>query len=336
MAAYSLNKLRQGESIMADKDIVVIGGKAVDNVGNPTSSYSYYLDQSINTWHQVELLQNGEVKDTIYSGDPPRYDDPNDASDTVHIDIVDQSHMAEAVKAAANVLKGMDMIKAGYTDEANPNQEIVVVGKHTSAAAELAHAKNTELWVTDKTYTNGGVGQSSYNPNGHNRIELNYESFDGDGANDYAHPNYQNMEGMVGILGHELAHATAEGAMFNQQSNSYWAQYNARTKEGGSFNYSDFWENNEAWANAYSRGMANATGLDIDTWNPAEGFSYKAPNTLYREKLADGGFRSASTLDIAEDPSSSEVTVIEPQEQVDLYAGHMLARGSALEAHPFL
>lgn len=120
---------------------------------------------------------------------------------------------------------------------------------------------------------------------------MHFESFDGDGANDYAHPNYDNMEGLSGIILHELGHLTEGG----QQSWIRNAFQGAREGlHGEEYNYSAYWLNNEAYANDFSESVAAAFGVDVDTWNPAEGTVWVSPNVLYEQRNGGGGGAAAA------------------------------------------
>lgn len=110
---------------------------------------------------------------------------------------------------------------------------------------------------------------------------LNYEFFDGDNG-DYASPLYSSMEGMVGILLHEMGHMTADGKAFDTRSHHYFLQEQQRAHDfSQSYANSIYWSNNESYANSFAQTVAGAIGADINEWNPTDGFYYDQPEYIF-------------------------------------------------------
>ena len=203
------------------------------------------------------------------------------------IQITNSANRTQALQAAANVLAAIQKIKASFADE-DPSEVVYLNGTRTTIGEMLDHLKDTQFVITDKAYPNsGGVGGAFYNPDGTHRIEFNFENFDGLGYLDYASPAYSDQQGLVGIILHELGHVTAAGDAFWDLSNFYHAKENGHDKTTIPFAYGDYFNNEEAWVNAYSQQFAAAVGLSIDGWNPAEGFAWVDPGQIYNQNRID-------------------------------------------------
>lgn len=260
-----------------------MGGETIVVTGSRDGKMGVYsYDPSSTQWYRVEIADDGTVTRESAGGPPSGADDLGDYSDTVKIAITNSANLDEALKAAANVLAGIEKMKA-QLGGLDLNTPLNLNGKATTAGAELAHLKNINFVVTDGDFSkNGGVGGAQYNENGGpHTVSLHFESFDRDGTKDYAHPNYTHMQGLIGIIAHEMGHLSAEDDAFRDRSERYHWLENIRDITKLEFKDGAYFTGVEAWANKYSSDLAAGVGLRIDGWRPDEGFVFEDPAVIY-------------------------------------------------------
>lgn len=172
---------------------------------------------------------------------------------------------AAAQNAANNLSKAI--IDAEIYLQSVPPNTIIKFGPalqyQITAGEVLAILQKSTFLITDLNYANGGFGKAD----GVKFIdEINYRIIDGMpevGLNDYADPNYQNGIGMFTLLLHELGHMTPAGVQFN--SNSRGTFYSDPYRPPGSYEYSDYVFNNEAFVNNFALNAGTAIGRDTST-----------------------------------------------------------------------
>lgn len=272
-------------------DIVVVAKKY------PDGSVRLYRHAAGTTeWIRLDIDPDGNVTESPPTNTRPAefVDATNDASDTIRFKVTNSANLPEAARAAANVSEAIDFIKDHFARK-NPSDSLVVNGKVTTYGAELNHLKNTQFSITDTdpTKDTGGPGSAVHNSAGGNHsVSFFFEAFDGDGSQDYAHPNYTNLQGLVGIILHELGHVSTEGNQFQLSSDRFWRQENRqndKTDIDVAWTQSDYFRNNESFAHSYSRDLANAIGAEIGQWHPAESFDYRSPQEIFEERMGPDG-----------------------------------------------
>lgn len=216
---------------------------------------------------------------------------PNDVGLTtaVNVKVNDPANLAGAQKAAENVVVALIKIKTLLND-VPPDTPINWSGKVYTASQVLDIIKNTQFIVTDENYGNGGVGSASAGQNGVPNIDkLNFRYFDGDLSNsdgkDYASPAFTNGEGMVGIMLHEVAHLSGEGWIINYHSQRYFNQEIANGRDPGAYNSSDYWTNNESFANDFAKSAAQVIGADISALSNNWNTYWQPPIQIYNDHM---------------------------------------------------
>lgn len=263
---------------MAEPDIVVIGRRGAEEVWflipDQNIWQSMFYNDTTNQW------ENGPTSAT-----PPEgvVDDPSDNSDNVKVSVANPANKQKALKAAANLINALKRVNAKLSS-ANGNAIITINGRTMTVAQVRDLIKNTRWSVGDKSFTNGGGGEAKYSADGKHSVEWNYLYFDGDGSEDYAHPNYVNGQGMNAVVLHDVAHVTAAGNAFNVDSRKWFREDDTVS---GEFGYSAYWINNEAFAHDLARTIANTAGIDISGWTPTEGFDWQSPRAIYLENGND-------------------------------------------------
>jgi hypothetical protein len=180
----------------------------------------------------------------------------------VQVSVSNSANLAAARTAAENIARGLARIESEL-EAMNPNTVISWDG-NSMTAGQILKVVNTTRWVvTDNpTFNNGGVGSANGKTD---TVTLYYGPYDGVGPNDYAHPNFQNDAGLVGILLHDIGHMTPAGEAFFAES------YDTFSKEYGTTNgfYSStntvrfqYAKNNEMFANDFAYAVGTAFGAD--------------------------------------------------------------------------
>jgi hypothetical protein len=269
---------------VSDQDITVTGKRQSDNTVwyvRDGQYHSWVFDPTTETWSEG----------ATYSERPTDYveDDPTIASDSVTIKLTNNANMQEALKAAGNILSGLNKLRADLKAVA-PDKSVTFSGKVMTRDEALNLLNKTTFTVTDVMPSNGGTGSAEYDASGNHRVSFHFESYDGDGIGDYAHPNYENQEGVVGIILHELGHLTQAGYEFNKLSFSLFSRENAELKTPDrQFHESEYYPNQEARANDFARAVAYSFGVDIDTWvdDPTHGLVWQSPHDIYNENISE-------------------------------------------------
>lgn len=190
----------------------------------------------------------------------------------VNVQVDNINNLAQAIEAAQNVATALAKM-LDQLSSLNVNDVVVFMNNSITVGNLIDLINKTEWVVTDRMYANAGVG-SSYTPqNGNPRDYLNFSSFRG--PDGYASPNYTNMQGMIGILLHELAHLSTQGQAFTNASESTYLRKNDNSYED--YYRSNLARNNEIWANDFMKATSTAFGLDTSTFNPQYGYGAKNP-----------------------------------------------------------
>lgn len=183
------------------------------------------------------------------------------ASAAVRVHVSDPANLAAATIAADNVARGLAELESKF-DHLDPNTTINWDGQTMTAGKALDIINNTTWIVSDQSnYNNGGVGSADYV---NHTDTLNYRAFDGvigpGEQGDYAHPNYQHDEGLIGILAHEVAHLSDAGQDWFSRS---YSDYRQEHGDYVGFENSDYYRNNEEFASDFAVAAGQAFGVDI-------------------------------------------------------------------------
>lgn len=192
---------------------------------------------------------------------------------SVNVDVPENSpHFAEALKAAQNLATNLARLGTLLND-LPVNQQIHWGNRTMTVGQAIGELSNTQFVISDQnTSGSGGVGSAVAGQGTNKNVDtLYYESFDGDDdayvlqdgtttTADYASPNYLNGEGMMAIILHELAHLSDAGFDFNSSS---LANFRRETGSYNNFSNSEYWSNNEAFANDFANNLASAFEGDL-------------------------------------------------------------------------
>lgn len=155
-----------------------------------------------------------------------------------------------------------------------------------TAGEILEELNSLKITMTDNSYLhiNGGVGTA--NPYT-NEIELDYRGYAGAGS--YADPVlYENDDGLMGILLHDLGHVIDEGEEYFEDSYDRYADENGSTA-GYYFQprmnpLADYAQNYEAFAEAFAQAAADAFGEDLATY-PQRPTTFLDPDVIYNNHM---------------------------------------------------
>lgn len=200
-------------------------------------------------------------------------DSADSATSAVSIEVTDATKLPEAKTAAQNIARVLTRIEADL-DALPPGTPVTWHGNTLTAKAVLDIIHATTFIVSDRS-NNGNSGVGAANSVNHTDT-LYYEAFDGDGG-DYASPNYVNDAGLVGILFHEIGHLSAPGASFDGDSRAFYQ------KEHHSFSGyigSDYFKNNEKFANDFAYSAASAFGENLAGLNLTYGRNAHDPEQI--------------------------------------------------------
>lgn len=273
------------------EEIVVTGYRTQDsgtmwyNVGDVYHSLIY--SASSDSW----------IDGPISSSPPAGTDDPAVEADSVKVKVTNPDNLEEALQAAANILEQLNEIRS-HLSSLSPETSVTFNGETMTAVELLTFINGIEFSVVDTSAGNGGVGAANWSESGDHTVDFYFEAFDGDGENDYAHPNYENNEALTGIIFHELGHLTDSGHEFYEDSYMWFSMQRAETGESWAEftdNSYGYWDNLQANANDFAQSLAGSFGFDINTWIPIEGFIWMAPNIIYNMNMSEGDVMSAPT-----------------------------------------
>lgn len=206
---------------------------------------------------------------------------------SVAIRINDLANTDQALKAAVNVLEGAQKYEKALLSLSDPYRVVSINGELTSASQKLDQLRKTEFEIVDRYYDNGGVGAAlkGGGNNGNDKVSLHFESFDGDGLADYASSRYSDSQGILAVIGHELGHLSPAGIRFREESFEFYQQESLQKAVPSSYQDTTYHVNNEAFAHAYSKGLADAFGINLDGWVPYEGTNWMDPAVIYYNNL---------------------------------------------------
>jgi hypothetical protein len=175
-----------------------------------------------------------------------------------------------------------------------PSAPINWAGNTFTASQVTDILRNTKFVISDTAnFNNGGVGGAQFNPNGFHTDTLDFRYFDGNlsnsGGSDYAAPTYSNGQGLIGIILHEVGHLNQQSLNFDSSNRYYHNLENRNKGTNSAFNNSDYWRNNEAFANDFSISAAAALGFDISqlssAWYNAGTVGAIDPHQIYIENM---------------------------------------------------
>ena len=255
---------------MAGEDLEVVVTASMRNQG----LNAWYMDVDRSRSNQ-NVYENYNPTNETSMGFTGISGNANDAGVTasVNVDVPENSpHFAEALRAAQNLATTLAKLESILND-LPVNQPIHWGSRTMTVGQAIGELSNTQFIISDQnTSGSGGVGSAvAGQGNAKNVDTLYYESFDGDSdayvlqdgrttTNDYASPNYQNGEGMMAIVLHELGHLSDAGFDFNASS---LANFRHETGSYNNFSKSEYWSNNEAFANDFANSLASAFGTDF-------------------------------------------------------------------------
>lgn len=254
---------------MANDEILVIGRVRRDGGGATQPTY---------TTTQSMGQASADFADRFVAGwqDTSEY-----TSATVKVSVSNSSNLEAAKRAAENIARGLATLEAEL--EALPPNTPVNWDGETMTASQALNVLNTTTWVVSdqSNFSNGGVGGADHRTD---TVTLNYRYFDGvidpGHQGDYAHPNYQNDQGLVGILLHEVGHMSDLGADRDNRSRE---NYNLEHGSQAGYQNSDYFRNNEEFASNFAVAAANAFGMNLTGINMPyyNGTGSMDPDTLY-------------------------------------------------------
>lgn len=196
----------------------------------------------------------------------------------VNVQVDDPANLDAAIEAAQVVPAAL--LKILEETASSADSEVVVIGNFRSTVGNLRFlATNTEWVVTDKSYEkiNGGVGASFRASDGKTTDYLNFRDFR-PGPTGYAANTYTNMQGLVGILLHEIGHLSSIGSSFGNASFGSYVRNNNGSPDG--YIGSQHYLNNEKFSKDFMKAFATKTGLDISNFNPTYGYGHVPPSTI--------------------------------------------------------
>ncbi len=127
--------------------------------------------------------------------------------------------------------------------------------------------------VTDQKqvdFHNGGVGQIASDGRGGFNDVISLDAFNvrTGGTGGYDSPNYQDGEGLVGLILHELGHVVPNA---KAQYDKGFGFYRSETGDssGAGFSGSEYWVNNERWANQTEQNVSTVLGTNTGAYDAA-------------------------------------------------------------------
>jgi hypothetical protein len=271
---------------MDENDIVIIAKVSSD--GGSGNSVWYRRNNS--TWHELTKDSSGSYVERANPGPPPSEISDNNKTETVSVKvrISNSNNLELSIKAAANIVDGLQKLESAL--EALPDKTVMfTVGDNVvSGTSLLSHLRSVEFEVVDTIqYNNGGVGGAikGGGAGGVDKVQFLYSSFDGVNSPDYAHPNYQNNQAIVAIIGHELGHLSAVGDIMTNRSWEFFLEAESNGVETRPYDQTSYWSNNEAYAHDFSDDLTKYIGFDTTGYNPSQGTFWIDPYSIYYNQM---------------------------------------------------